>query len=466
MGISAFSQDPEMASDSGALRIVDKWFSEQHGNLIEMAFQRALDIFFDLPEGTKFPEYENNAGWAQFYRCAVDLSLVEVLINDRNKSELESLIRTFLHDSPLAQELTPSQRHFLERFEKTPFRLYQVTRVNPGKSITCIDVLEQDGAPIIIQESLLSENFEQGMFIGARLVDLATHKVITQGFLPIPPSSLHKVNAALEIHGANEESGIVQKSLAHVIGPALAHDMLNTEPVSLVDDDTDEPISLIEDRYEIIDRRELVKRMSENREEQQLGVCAWRRYAWNTVEERINKDAPPGLRMSSSLPGDRERGIITLSSISEEVVSPGILVVFHNTQKKAAQGKEWFEAVAGRSVRHRQRTVTDPAEVLMNLREKGTALPEVSGFGPGIPKDKMTPVMQQFYEEEYRDWAETPIPMLDNMTPLQACQTRAGQERVRGVINMYVSNEANFAARDKRKPASFKFLWTQVNLKP
>jgi hypothetical protein len=31
---------------------------------------------------------------------------------------------------------------------------------------------------------------------------------------------------------------------------------------------------------------------------------------------------------------------------------------------------------------------------------------------------------------------------------------------------MYVSNEANFAARDKRKPASFKFLWTQVNLKP
>ena len=56
MGISAFSQDPEMASDSGALRIVDKWFSEQHGNLIEMAFQRALDIFFDLPECTKFTE--------------------------------------------------------------------------------------------------------------------------------------------------------------------------------------------------------------------------------------------------------------------------------------------------------------------------------------------------------------------------------------------------------------------------
>ena len=156
-----------------------------------------------------------------------------------------------------------------------------------------------------------------------------------------------------------------------------------------------------------------------------MGEFAWRRYALNTGEERINKDAP-GLRMSSSLPGDRERGIITLGSISEEVVSPGILVVFHNTQKKAAQGKEWFEAVAGRSVRHRQRTVTDPAEMLMNLREQGTTLPEVSGFGPGIPKDKMTPVMQQFYEEEYRDWAEIPIPMLDNMTPLQACETRAG----------------------------------------
>ena len=72
--------------------------------------------------------------------------------------------------------------------------------------------------------------------------------------------------------------------------------------------------------------------------------------------------------------------------------------------------------------------------------------------------------MTDLIRRTYTNWADEPIPLLDNKSPRQASQTRAGLERVKGLLLTYEADERRQATEQGRPEISFAFLWDALGL--
>ncbi|TVQ44399.1 MAG: DUF2384 domain-containing protein [Gammaproteobacteria bacterium] len=130
------------------------------------------------------------------------------------------------------------------------------------------------------------------------------------------------------------------------------------------------------------------------------------------------------------------------------------------------------ETLAGSTVRHLTREIDDPRGMLAARHREGPIKPARGGGGHGGPADlsqldpeTMTGLMSQVMRRSYANWADEPIPILDNRSPRELIETPAGLERVKGLLRSYEANEARLAAEQGRAPASFQFLWDAVGIK-
>lgn len=72
--------------------------------------------------------------------------------------------------------------------------------------------------------------------------------------------------------------------------------------------------------------------------------------------------------------------------------------------------------------------------------------------------------MADVVRRSYANWADEPIPALNNKTPRQAIQTAAGLERVKGLLRSYEDGEKTQANQQGRVEVSYDFLWESLGL--
>ncbi|GIK74536.1 MAG: hypothetical protein BroJett021_35240 [Chloroflexota bacterium] len=139
------------------------------------------------------------------------------------------------------------------------------------------------------------------------------------------------------------------------------------------------------------------------------------------------------------------------------------LELFTETTALSENQQKWFESAAGNSVhflRAEQKTAT---EIMQEATEEEYQ-ELIKNNQEQIPPALATEIFQSVVLETYRDWADKPIPMLDNRSPREVCATAHGKERVRGVLELYEANEREMARRMNRPIISYQFLWDQVGL--
>jgi hypothetical protein len=138
--------------------------------------------------------------------------------------------------------------------------------------------------------------------------------------------------------------------------------------------------------------------------------------------------------------------------------------VFYRTAKLAEEGRRWFDALAGASVRFRLQEVSDPKGVLS--RPGGLQRP--SDAGPGLPAgldpEVAAGIIEGAIRRSYARWADEPVPALGDKTPREALATPAGLERVKGLLRSYEEGEAQQAAQQGRRQISYQFLWDALGL--
>jgi hypothetical protein len=138
--------------------------------------------------------------------------------------------------------------------------------------------------------------------------------------------------------------------------------------------------------------------------------------------------------------------------------------LLYKTAALAEQGRAWFEALAGDSVKFLLREVSDPKGLLSNAdpskipATRGSGLPE--GLDPGALADAIAGVVKRSYEH----WADEPIPALNDQTPRQAIGSVTGLERVKGLLRSYQDGEVRMAAQQGRPEISYQFLWDELGL--
>jgi SEC-C motif len=214
---------PEAApaeSHQGAIALAMGWLAQHHRKGFAAALQTVLDdaaleIFDDDEEQARAAV----AGLDKTKFHALQINLTEWLLAEGDmqvKGQQRRVVELLLSpDGPL---LSSGQRAWLEQLASRPLRLYDVTGVVPGVSITVRDALASDQAPVVVNERAGSQSLQAGMQVGARLMEVNGQHQFSGAAYPFTPFAGGQAQARLSelavSPNLHEEDDILMAGLA------------------------------------------------------------------------------------------------------------------------------------------------------------------------------------------------------------------------------------------------------------
>jgi len=334
------------------------------------------------------------------------------------------------------------QRQWIELLTTMPLRLYEVVAVIPGESITLRDVMLSESPPVVIREKSGSRQANPYDLMAARILPVENHFELSGAVYAFPRSRSWDLLEDLrdELEDVEPDSPLA-KEITSVIIPDQWLQLFVTafEMPQWVDHLTGEPLLFVTDHYRVKNWAALDQALSG-----EADIEGSREEGWNRLFEG-------------------EDGLIRRYLSIDAGKRPDRIKVSYRTQQYADEGRPWFEAVAGTAVVFVSREISDPKGMLANLQPnegKETSAPVE------LPPEMLTELIEKRIRQLYADWADKPLPILDDRTPREAIQTPEGLEQVKFLLHTYEHGEAQQAKAQHRAPVSYEFLWQSVGIIP
>jgi hypothetical protein len=335
------------------------------------------------------------------------------------------------------------QRKWIELLTSKPLGLYEVIDVVPGEGMSLRDILFPEQAPVLVKEKSGSRDAVKFDLMAARILPVDDHHELSGAVYSIPRHRSLDLIAELrhELEGVAPDSPDAKEILSVII-PAYWLELFTSafEIPEIVDHVTGEPILLITDHYRVQDWDTLDEVMAGQEDVEGNRAEGWARLfegADGLLRSRLTID--PGRR-------------------------PDRVKVSYHTQKYADEGRPWFDGVAGSTVVFISREISDPKGILSQM-QPGEVPAEPSATAQLSP-DVVTEVIGQRIRQLYANWANQPLPALDDRTPREAIKTSEGLEQVKFLLRTYEHGEVQQAKDQHRSPVSFDFLWHELGIAP
>ena len=323
-----------------------------------------------------------------------------------------------------------------------PLRLYEIVEVLPGTSMTLRDILLPQRQPVLVQEKSGSQQANRYDLIAARIVPVDAHFELSGAVYPFPRHRSWDLLEELkdELDGVEPDSPL-SKEITSVIIPYhwLQLFVRPFEIPQVIDHVTGESLLFVTDHYRVQD--------------------------WDALDQALSSE--------TDIEGDRDKGWSRIFESEDRLIRrnlsieagnrPDRIKVSYHTQQYADEGRPWFETVSGASVAFISRELSDPKGILANLQPneaKETSIPET------LPPEMLTEIIEKSIRQLYVNWADEPLPILNNQTPREAIETPEGLEQVKFLLHTYEHGEAQQAKDQHRAPVSYEFLWQSVGITP
>jgi hypothetical protein len=337
---------PPATSHKGAVERALGWLVQHHRKAFAAALQEAIDdavfeAFDDEDEARAAMEGIDAELWEQIQLNLTEWLMAEgdILVKGEHKRVSELLL------GPRGPLLSVGQRAWLEQLATRPLRLYDVTEVVPGVGLTLCDALDAGLPPCQVIERAGSESLRVGMKLGARMMEVDGQHQLSGAVYPFPAWAGHAVHEKLRaVRGDALASGEDDRMMAGltIIDSWLEQYLVPAPLPQIIHGATGEPLIFITDHYEVMD--------------------------WNALSAALA--AQPDVQ------GDREAGWHRLIDGADGQTRPHATVapepggkrasVLYQTTGLAAQGRAWFNALAGGSVKFLLQEVSDPKGLLSN----------------------------------------------------------------------------------------------------
>lgn len=312
----------------------------------------------------------------------------------RSKTALESLLAS--------QTLEPWQRQLIDARRNARLSVFRVEETEPGSHFVVEDVL--DGSRHTVHDRALSGALNEGLYIPLRL---ATVDRWTFPLLGGPPLSALMINRALlqlELLGVDlTPSGM--RDAAHLVGrlwPCML-ELRDVRPrIGNTDGETLEPQTAT---FKVGDveglRREIAKREDIEFEEAE-GLWVWLRQ------------------------NDPKKGLGDVTLLGRLSLLDDQLVVEVNSAERLRRIRAWLHGIPGVRFQSSTSRAWDSEDRPLDDRLKGKPAPP--------PTPEVRKVMEGSILTSNMAWLDQPIPLLNGLTPRQACATEGGRRRVARLI--------------------------------
>jgi SEC-C motif/Protein of unknown function (DUF2384) len=427
-------------SHEGAVALAMNWLAQHHRKGFTTALKTEIDdAVLEIFEDDEMAADAAVANLDPTVWKAICSNLTEWLLAEGDmqvKGRQQRVADLLL--GPNGPQLSSGQRAWLGQLARRPLRLYDVTDVVPGVSLTVCDALATDLAPIIVDEDAGSQSLQAGMQIGARLMEVNGRHEFSGAVYPFSSSAGQDVQAMLSALAANPnlhaEDDVLSAGLT-IIDGWLAQLLLPGVPPELIDSVSGEPLLFITDHYAVRDWDALAAALAA-----QPDVQGEREAGWDRLQGGEDGQTRPQAAINPE-PGSQR------------------VAVFYRTARLADEGRAWFDALAGDSVAFEERKVIDPQDSQSQAAEQASPT-----TAPLLDADTMADAIEATILRIYANWADEPIPVLQGRTPRQAMQSASGLERVNRLLRSYEDGEAEQAAQQGRRAISYQFLWDALGL--
>lgn len=410
-------------SRADGVAVAVSWLQQQHRKAAARAYDdfvaaarldpQQLDRLSQLSEGLQAMVSVNASEWL--------VAEGEIEVHGERRRAADLVL------GPGGPPLAVEARQWIEGLARHPMGVYEIQEAVPGEGVWLKDATVAKAERLWVTERSASQSLVRWEILGARLMPVGEGWQFSGAVYPIPRDELLSLKAALSAAkraGERPSGPIVACWLRHLTAPP--------PPLpELVDAGSGEALLLVTDHYEVTDWEDLAANLARQPEVQ----------------------------------GDRENGWVWLEKVegasydrSKLALNPGTgrrLQVFARTLRRAEEGAAWLRQVAGGTLEHRTREISDPAAQLRLGPSAGTR-----------PAPPAIPLPPEIHRELYRRWPEEPIPALGNLSPRQAMRTRAGRLKVIELLKEYELKEERSARERGLEPASFAFLWEELGIAP
>ena len=321
-----------------------------------------------------------------------------------------------------------------------------MTEVVLGVGVTVCDALDTGQPPLVVSERGGSRSINAGMQIGARVMDAGGQQQFSGAIYAFSAWGGRDVQARLRdleaAPSAHAEDDIFSAGLIIIEG-WLAQFFVTAPLPDIIDHHSGDRLLFTTDHYAVQDWDALAAALAARPDVQGDRQAGWDRL----------------------LEGDDGQ---TRSQASINIEAGGQRVgVFYKTAALAEQGRDWFDALAGKSVKFRLREVSDPKGVMSRAQVQAphAQVKTSSALPAGLDAETLAAALETVIKRNYANWADEPIPALQERTPRQAIQSVAGMERVKGLLRSYEDGEAQQASQQGRREISYQFLWDALGLR-
>ena len=341
--------------------------------------------------------------------------------------------------------LTVDQRKWIQELMARPISLYEIVETRRGEGFILRDMLEPGQEPLYIHERTASQSAQPFDVIAARIVRDQDHLVLSGAIYPFRrPHAMELIDFIEEERADHLENGFGPDALVslYVIEAWLGAYIDPPAMPTIVDQTTGEAILFVTDHYRVKDWARLERRFGDHESLEGSRSKGWLRFFTG------------------------EDGMVRSTLAIEVGNEPDRIQVSYHTQLHADEGKIWLDGMAGDLISFVLREISDPRG-LMKKKAGTRASPEASSpEKSSINPDVLHALIEKRLHEVYADWESQPIPMLNDLTPLEAIKTKRGLAKVKDLIHTYEHGEAQQAKAQNRPVISYAFLWERLGLTP
>ena len=446
-GQPALSAAPAPDSHEGAVERAVGWLARHHRKAFGIALDEAIDdavrdIAHDEAEEEQAREAlaaVDDSLWAQIQLNFTEWLLAEGDIQVKGKQQRVAQLLVG-PDGPL---LTAGQRGWLKQLSMKPLRLYDVTEVVPDESITLCDAIDTDQPPVLVVERAGSRTLQAGMQVGARVMQVGGQYQLSGAAYMFSAWSGRAVQERLRKRmtepGEPDENEILEVS-REIMDDWLEQFLMPAPLPEIMHGASSEPLLFHTDHYDVLDWDALTGALAA-----QADVDGDRDSGWDLLRHGADGLTRSRARINPAPGGQR---------VSVQYPTAGL----------AEEGRAWFEALAGDTVKFRLRQVSDPKGMLSKAAAEKPSAAQSKALPDGLDPEAMAGYIETFIKRHYAKWADEVIPALNGQTPRQAMRSRSGLERVKGLLRSYQNGESQQAAQQGRREISYQFLWDALGL--
>lgn len=376
--------------------------------------------------------------------------------------------------------LLPAQdKGYLKGLQNSYMGLFEVIDVKLDQSITVRNLLEANEPAIVVKEKRGTHYICQWDLLGARLVktpqatffggglfilDRETANAAKEVIEKISKVIMNKENLRLFQKETKDPVLMIKKMWAkEIVQNWFMEEMRKREGPTFLNYDGDKlefytiEFPLKASPQEVASKLNALPELVHHDIEETLHAWIW------PLEERKDK----GQSIQNKTEKKRGREIIIDSQLSDQdgricrykaemKIKKKILVIDVNSEKRANRATDFFQAHLGSLIGSPARTKHDLNQSLEKTKSREKPV-------SGISKEEEERLIQQLFDQHYREWLDSPLPFLSHKTPRQAAKTKKGLPTVIGLLKDMENGDIR-AVKQGQRSTSYDFDWLYSEL--